>query len=98
MDDKEARAAEHPKPVPVAAPAPATPGELNASYLPFYRELVVRGEWSKSEFNALAAKFTLMPTAAIDVINAWADDSLGDFLIDGNDPVIIHTELLPQPT
>jgi hypothetical protein len=37
-----------------------------------------------------------MPVAVTDVINAWADDALGDFLIEGEDPVIIHAELLSQ--
>jgi tellurite resistance protein len=95
MDDKETKAKEQPSVTPVAAPT-ATAPLLNASYLPLYHSLLARTQWTKAEFNELATKDGLMPTAAVDVINAWADDALGDFLIDGDDPVIIHTELLPQ--
>jgi tellurite resistance protein len=96
MDDKEAKLTEQPAPLPTpSAQAPAD-SELNASYQPLYRELITRPQWARSEFDGLASKFNLMPTAAIDVINAWADDALGDFLIEGNDPVIIHVELVPS--
>jgi restriction system protein len=96
MEDKEAKA-EAP---PVATPVVATPSDaapaLNPHYLPLYQELIAQPQWAKADFIKLAAKYNLMPVAVTDVINAWADDALGDFLIEGEDPVTIHAELLPQ--
>ncbi len=96
MEDKEAKAEAPPAANPVvAAPSDAAPA-LNPNYLPLYQELIAQPQWAKADFMKLAAKYNLMPVAVADVINAWADDALGDFLIEGEDPVTIHTELLPQ--
>jgi hypothetical protein len=35
-----------------------------------------------------------MPLRIQDVINEWADESLGDFLLEGEDPVIIRRKLI----
>ena len=96
MEDKEAKAEAPQAATPtVAAPSDAEP-TLNPHYLPLYQELIAQPQWAKADFMKLAAKYNLMPVAVADVINAWADDALGDFLIEGEDPVTIHTELLPQ--
>jgi len=95
MEDKEAKAEAPPAVSPVVA-APSDAAALNPNYQPLYHELIAQSQWSKADFNKLAAKHNLMPVAVTDVINGWADDALGDFLIEGEDPVTIHTELLPQ--
>jgi tellurite resistance protein len=96
MEDKEAKAEAPPLTTPVVAiPSDAAPA-LNPNYLPLYQELIAQPQWAKADFIKLAAKYNLMPVAVTDVINAWADDALGDFLIEGEDLVTIHTELLPQ--
>jgi hypothetical protein len=37
---------------------------------------------SQDTFTDLARKHNLMPRAAFDDINAWADEELGDFLLE----------------
>ena len=96
MEDKEAQAAAPRAASPVVAAASDSTPALNPNYLPLYQKLIAQSQWSKADFIKLAAKSNLMPVAVTDVINAWADDALGDFLIEGEDPVTIHTELLPQ--
>jgi restriction system protein len=96
MEDKEAKAEALPDATPVVATSSNTAPTLNPHYLPLYQELIAQSQWTKADFMKLAAKYNLMPVAVADVINAWADDALGDFLIEGEDPVTIHTELLPQ--
>ena len=96
MEDKEAKAEAPPAATPVVAPASDATPALNPNYLPLYQELIAQSQWSKADFITLAAKYNLMPVAVTDVINAWADDALGDFLIEGEDPVTINAELLPQ--
>jgi tellurite resistance protein len=81
---------------PVAAPvASSSFAALNPNYTGIYQALISRREWTKTEFGQLASKYKLMPVGVTDVINAWAEDALGDFLLQGDDPVIIQTELLP---
>jgi len=96
MEDKQAKAeASLATTTMVAVSTDAVP-VLNPNYLPLYQELIAQTQWTKANFIKLAAKYNLMPVAVTDVINAWADDALGDFLIEGEDPVIIHAELLSQ--
>ncbi|MEI9999152.1 MAG: tellurite resistance TerB C-terminal domain-containing protein [Verrucomicrobiota bacterium] len=96
MEEKEAKAEAPPATAPVVAQLNGVGSTLNPNYLPIYRELITQSQWSKADFIKLAAKYNLMPVAVADVINGWADDALGDFLIEGEDPVTIHTELQPQ--
>jgi hypothetical protein len=37
-----------------------------------------------------------MPLSIHDVINEWADGSLGDFLLEGEDPVVIRRDLIQK--
>jgi hypothetical protein len=32
---------------------------------------------------------------AFDAINGWADENLGDFLLEGDDTILVHKELIP---
>jgi len=47
----------------------------------------------RAEFNGLANDLGLMPLDVYDAINEWADEQLGDFLLDGDDPITVHKEL-----
>jgi uncharacterized tellurite resistance protein B-like protein len=58
--------------------------------------LITRTTWSRDEFNALAGEFCLMPLSVYDEIQQWSDESLGDFLLEGEDPIEVHTELIPE--
>ena len=37
-----------------------------------------------------------MPLSIQDVINEWADELLGDFLLEGEDPILIRRELIQK--
>ena len=49
--------------------------------------------WS---YQQLAAEFKLMPLGVIDALNEWADEQLGDFLLDGDDPVKVNASIIPK--
>jgi tellurite resistance protein len=81
----------------VAAPSPAIvekfPGlDLRASKV--LLGLNGRSEISIADFRALCSTSGLMPSAAIDLINEWADAHLGDRYIDGEGPYQIASQLL----
>lgn len=95
MEDKDAKA--EVTEMPSISPAtPAIAAALNPNYTGIYQEVISKSEWTKTDFAQLASKYKLMPVAVTDVINGWAEDALGDFLIQGDDPVIIQTEILPE--
>lgn len=95
MEDRESKA--NVSGATQSAPANASPSStpLDVNYLGIYQELIAKPQWTKADYVQLAGKYKLMPVAVMDVINGWAEDALGDFLIQGDDPVIIQTELLP---
>jgi len=68
---------------------------LDSKFIPLLARLVERESWVRSDFDAIAAKFHLMPGAAYDAINEWSDEVLGDFLLQDDDPIIIHRERIP---
>lgn len=78
----------------------ATEGELfeglERRYGSLLLELRERGEWAASEFARLAREAGLMPAAVFDVLNNWALDLFDELLLEGDDPVIINLELLPN--
>lgn len=81
---------------------PALPGAgfagLDPAFHPVLERLLAKDSWPGSEFHALAVEFHLMPLSIHDVINEWADESLGDFLLEGEDPIVIHRELIRKET
>ena len=58
--------------------------------------IVARPTWTRTEFQQLAAEFKLMPLGVFDALNEWADEQLGDFLLDGDDPVTVNASILPK--
>jgi hypothetical protein len=57
--------------------------------------LLERDSWPRADFDTLAKKFHLMPLDAFDAINGWADENLGDFLLEGDDSILVHKQLIP---
>lgn len=85
--------------VPPPSPAPSARFiGLDAAFHPVLERLLARESWPRSEFHALAGEFHLMPLSIHDVINEWADESLGDFLLEGEDPILIRWELILKGT
>ncbi|MBX3737347.1 MAG: TerB N-terminal domain-containing protein [Candidatus Didemnitutus sp.] len=79
----------------VAAAIPAWCATLPPMYAPLLVRLVAQSDpWPRAEFDAAARAANVMPDAAYSAINEWADDTLGDFLLVGEDPVELQRELL----
>lgn len=87
-------------PTPASTPQSALSSgptqHLESRFQPFLAELSTQNQWSVSDFDALARKYNLMPSGAIDVINDWADEHLGDFLLEGDGPYTVNKELLEK--
>lgn len=61
---------------------------------PFFKEITTRDKWLNSEVKELADRHSVTISAAFEEINSWADEHLGDFLIEEGEPVTINFELL----
>jgi uncharacterized tellurite resistance protein B-like protein len=61
---------------------PETIPSLDAKYLSMLYDIMKSEQLSQDTFTDLARKHNLMPRAAFDDINAWADEELGDFLLE----------------
>ena len=79
--------------------APETPtwfGNLDVKYRAIAARIVTKPAWPRSEFHQLAAEFKLMPLGVVDALNEWSDEHLGEFLLDGEDPIIVNALILPK--
>lgn len=88
-EEREASSAEETKDA-----APEWAEGLSPLYVPIVRRLIGRGSWTKADFAALAAEHNVMPLKMNDAINEWSDEHLGDMLLEGDDPVQIHADLI----
>lgn len=79
--------------------ASATPDWLSGLE-PRYQSLVLhiadRTSLSRTEFDAVCAEFHLMPMGAFDAVNEWAEEALGDFLLQGDDEIDVAIHILPK--
>lgn len=80
--------------VPVGAPS-AYQG-LDPRYAPIVDYCRTRTVVTAADFRACCATAEVMPAAAMEAINAWSDETYGDFLMvgDGQDTVTINREIL----
>ncbi len=67
---------------------------LDAKWHPIVLRLAARDSWSRTEFDSLAREHQFMPLSVFDAVNEWADQHLGDFLLEGEDSVTVHRSLL----
>lgn len=88
---------------PAAATAPADPMEpipwlegLEARYHSAVLTLVRHDELTTADFDTLAARHHLMPDDLLNAVNTWADEALGDFLLERGENVRIFLTLLPD--
>ncbi len=84
-DEEETEAAS-----PIAEPD-ALPG-LDAPHSALTLVLVEQAEWSRDTFEALASERGLMSGGALEAINEWAFDALGDALIEDDDPLTVDLD------
>ena len=72
----------------------ATFGGLPERFGPLLAELLLRDELPASEFESLVRAKGLMPADAVARINEWAEENLGDFLIEEGEPFVIQRKLI----
>jgi hypothetical protein len=75
-----------------SAPLPSLFEGLDAAFKPVLERLLTRDSWPPADFNALSREFELMPLCIRDTLNEWADEALGDFILEGEDPVVVRRE------
>lgn len=85
-----------------AEPEEATPASdspltgLDSEHAALLNKLVMRPEWVRQEFEAIAVSLNLMPDGALEAINEWAFDRYGDALVEDGDPLALNLDLLAQ--
>jgi uncharacterized tellurite resistance protein B-like protein len=72
---------------PVATAAQSSTGKIPPAYSIFLARLTERPEWSRAEFEAIAAECSLLPDGAIDKLNETAFDHTGGPVLEGEDPI-----------
>ena len=77
-----------------AAPQPPRFNGLDAVFHPILERLLARDSWPQKDFKSLADEFHFMPSKIHGTLNEWSDEKLGDYILDGEDPVIIRRELI----
>jgi uncharacterized tellurite resistance protein B-like protein len=63
---------------------------------PFFDEMIKKQQWLHEDISKLAQIHNVTVSAAMEEINTWADENLGDFLIDEGNPMIVNRELLAR--
>jgi hypothetical protein len=76
---------------------PAKLQSLDVKLHPIVQRLAARDTWTRSEFDTLVREHHLMPLSVFDGINEWADQELGDFLLEGEEPITVRRSLLEFP-
>ena len=84
-----------------AVEGPLVPGGslfrgLGADHARLLGALCSEERWSRADYEAKARDFGLLPDGAIEAINEWAYDELGDELIEADDPLTINVALLRE--
>jgi hypothetical protein len=87
---------------PPPSVAPAAPGtaersqtvDLPKRYRPVLQALLDQAEWERPAFVALVRRHRLMPDDTLAAINTWAEDALGDLLIEDTGSLHVNTRLV----
>jgi hypothetical protein len=69
---------------------------LDPRYHLLVAELLGSECWAASEFQAVVRRHGLFPAGAVDVVNEWAEEQLGDLLIEDGDSYLIRRELVKE--
>lgn len=102
MEEAEATQEAQQIPAPPAAPTAECNNSsvasrftgLDPKYHAIAERLFVKDQWSQDELATLAREHHLMVLSVIDTLNEWAEESFGDFIIQGDDPIIIQSSIL----
>lgn len=95
-----------PEEIPCAptAPPPSPPQKqtvgwlsgLEERYHPAVLSLIRHDEIMTTDFDCIAAEHHLLPDDLFNAVNTWADETLGDFLLERGENVRIFRSLLPE--
>ncbi len=94
---EEAPADPSPETAPTAVESSTVPdwaASIAARYQLALIYLVQHDELDNESFESLASKHHLMPDDLFNSINSWADENLGDFLLERSDPIRIYRDLV----
>lgn len=85
-------------PVGGAPAAPASPdsARLDMTHSRLLGELAARPSWSRADFAELAARYGVMPSGALDLINEAAMEAAGELAIKGDDELIVNDDTLRE--
>ena len=85
-----------PEPEEVTPASDSPLNGLDSEHAALLNKLVMRPEWVRQEFEAIAVSLSLMPNGALEAINEWAFDRYGDALVEDGDPLVLNQDLLAQ--
>jgi uncharacterized tellurite resistance protein B-like protein len=83
-------------PAPQSQPTEGQPGVcrgLNAPYDRLVEVLLAQSEWTKEQFDKAARESGCMPAAALEMINTWAGEAFGDYLIEEGETYKVNQAL-----
>jgi hypothetical protein len=93
---------EAPCPLPSALPPQANSSSvewltgMDPRYHAAVLKLVRHDEITTNDFDCIATDHHLMPDDLFDAVNTWADERLGDFLLERGENIRIFRSLLPD--
>jgi uncharacterized tellurite resistance protein B-like protein len=85
---------------PVSLPTPAaltgSSNKFSSAHGVLLSRLAERPEWSRAEFETIAAECRLLPDGAIDILNEAAFEHLGGPVIEGDDPMQVDAAIAKE--
>lgn len=78
---------DEPEGVPAPTISGASSGKVSPAHATLLSRLAERPEWSRSEFEAIAAECHVLPDGAIDGVNEAAFEHTGAPVLEGEDPI-----------
>ena len=85
-----------PPPSPARKQAVEWLSGLEERYHPAVLSLIRHDEITSTDFDCIAAEHHLLPDDLFDAVNTWADETLGDFLLERGENVRVFRDLLPE--
>jgi uncharacterized tellurite resistance protein B-like protein len=83
---------------PAAGPDPGSPGAagLDPAHSTLLRRLAQRPQWTRQEFDNIAAEFGLLPDGAWETLNEASVDTSGEPVCEGADPIHLNSYALEE--
>jgi hypothetical protein len=69
---------------------------LDIAFHSLLERLLTRDSWTQTDFNSIAREFNVMPGKIFAILNEWSDEALGEFILDGEDPIFIRRGLMAK--